>query len=269
MTEEKDNYVYVRPIEEIVRWDGKSGKDRISQPQTIRALVGADSKFKVDLTPEEVEEIGTAIGQDLDLRFVPGTDHPFWCAKISAVKLENYTMPIDKRLPMNRIKLAIMRSDPKVANNMSEWKAGKWPKASHVIEDLKSEEKHSASSIQGRHDLIIAMSKLTPEDKIEIIQVLTKTDVSRQTPNYILIELNKLAESRPQELLAEISNDSEERAVKSTIWKAIARNVLKQQGLKIMYHTSEVGVTVQDTIEHFLQPENQNLYLKIKEESDK
>ena len=83
--------VEVRPIEKE-RWHGLKGKDAITRPVVIEALLSSTTgKLATGLTPEDRERLEKETGYDLSPDYKAGKPHPFWSSPAAFVKLEHKT----------------------------------------------------------------------------------------------------------------------------------------------------------------------------------
>ena len=258
--------VEVKPIDRK-KWHGKTGKESFAQPQTIQALANAETmEYAVELTEEDHEFFKNKnVNYDLSLQYNPEEPHPFWDTKTPRIKLENRTMFFNKELPLDRIKVGIMRASKFVANSKKQYEEGGYPEATHYIHDESREVERVASKISLRNDAIIETTKLNPERKIHIIKVLKGTNLKNQTPDFIIKEMDKLIEKNPEAVLRAIRREPKETATLSIVYEALDKGVLREDGHTIKYMDSTLGTSPEEVMEYFMKDKNQEFYLLIRQ----
>ena len=118
--------VEVRPIEKE-RWHGLKGKDVITRPVVIEALLSSTTgKLATGLTPEDRERLEKETGYDLSPDYKAGKPHPFWSSPAAFVKLEHKTNIFDISNPLDEIRVKIMKASDLVANSQKEYDEGKF-----------------------------------------------------------------------------------------------------------------------------------------------
>lgn len=270
--------VEIKPLD-IKKWHGKKGKESFQRPIKLHALVDADTNqyatgldyvnktFKhPDKEGEmmtEAEYYGHILGQDLSPIFNLEKPHPFWDGTTPVIKLENNTTILKTEKPLDYIKYKIAKASRFIANSYKEWEEGLFPDATHYIFDEKEEAEVKASKVSLKNNAIIEASKLSLGRKIQIVMVLSEKNLKNQSENFVLVELDKLIEAKPQEVLRLIRLDEEDLTLHAMVLEALQKNILRKVGHKIMYFDSVLGEEPVDVVEYLKANENQDFKLKL------
>jgi hypothetical protein len=270
--------IEVKPLERS-KWHGKKGAESFTRDKTLNVLVdgetrqyatGLDYVNKVFTDPDdskrkltEAEYYGKLLKVDLSNQFIDGVLHSFWDSKTAKIKLKNSTMILDTNLPLDYIKIKALKASKFVANSMKDWEDGNYPEASHVITDEEEEIEIKASKLAIKKSAIIESSKLSLDKKIQIILIISGQNMKGKSNDFVEVELDKITEKNPTEVLRHIKMDSKEMSLHAMILEALQKNVLRKEGHKILYIDSVIGSDIYDVIEYFTKDENQDLKLRI------
>ena len=273
--------VEIRPLD-VTKWHGHKGKESFARPKTINVLVdgetrqyatGLDYVNKTFQDPDfpdndkkkitEAEYYSRLLKVDLSAIYMEDVLHPFWDSQNPKVKLENRTMFFDTDIPMEYIKIKVMKASKFVANSMKEWEEGHFPYATHVITDETEEIETKANKVQLKNNAIIELSNTPADRKIQLVLILDGKNLRGASDNTVLVEVNKLVEKKPEEVLRFLKMNKEELALNSLVIEALQKNVLKKVGHKIMYYESVIGGDVNEVISYLQLEENQDLKLRI------
>lgn len=257
--------VEVRPID-TPKWHGKKGKESFTQPQSFEVLLNVNTgRYATGLTEEESVEYGKKLGVNLSDTFNPNQAHEFWGSTGGRVKLENNTMFLDTSKPLDFVRWKNMKASDQVANSMKEWKDGLWPDATHVITDESEEIEIKAVKIQQKAKATEIVSKMTQEDKLNIIQILSEKSMKGQSDSYITVELDDIIENKQEEFLRYAKLGKKELYVRAAILEAVHRNILTKEGSSIYYMSDRIGFDFDDTVKYFEDPQNQAMKIAILE----
>lgn len=273
--------IEIRPID-VTKWHGHKGKESFARPKTINVLVdgetrqyatGLDYVNKTFQDPDfpdnnkkkitEADFYSRLLKVDLSAIYMEDVLHPFWDSQNPKVKLENRTMFFDTDIPMEYIKIKVMKASKFVANSMKEWEEGHFPYATHVITDETEEIETKANKVQLKNNAIIELSNTPADRKIQLVLILDGKNLRGASDNTVLVEVNKLVEKKPEEVLRFLKMNKEELALNSLVIEALQKNVLKKVGHKIMYYESVIGGDVNEVITYLQLEENQDLKLRI------
>lgn len=262
--------VEVRPLDRE-KWHRKTGKESFMQPQTIEALADVEKmEYAVDFSDQDRKFFkDKKVRYDLSLHYDPEVPHPFWGTKTARVKLENKTMFFNKALPLDRVKIGIMKGSRYVANSKKEWNEGLYPDATHFIHDESEEAEAKASKVELSDTAIIECSKLAPERKIQLIKVLTGGNMKNQSPDFITVKIRELIDKNPALVLKTINRNKKEIATLALVYEAIDKGILRKDGHNIKYLDSVLGMDEEEVVKYFMDDKNQEFYLLIKEKTTK
>lgn len=256
--------IEVRPIEKE-RWHGLKGRDSITRPVTIEALVDvATGKLATGLTEEDRERLEKETGYDLSPDYNANKPHPFWTSPAAFVKLEHKTNILDTSTPLGEIRVKILKASDLVANSQKEYDEGKFPLAQFVIFDEREEVELKASKAAVKRKVIIEADKLSATRKSELIQVLLGISVRNQSNDYIDLKLDEAIDKEgPQKVLDFIKRDKARTSLHATVLEAIHKNVLRKDGTAVYYMDDQLGFDVESTIDHLQDTKNQALKAQI------
>ena len=278
--------VQVKPIESK-KWHEKKGHESFTRTKIIQALVdptsmsystGMDDVVKKYKNPDnpneeltEVQYYGKLLKLDLTRQFDLEKPHPFWDSKMGQIKLENRTQFFDTDNPLEYVKVKVLKSSKYVANSMKEYEEGLFPEATHVIFDESEEIEVKASKVAIKNQAVIQAAKLSKGQKIELVMVLSSENgdylrvknLKGKSDNFVEVELDKIIEKKPEEVLRYLKMGKEDLATNALVLEALQKSVFTKQGHKIMYHESTLGQDVQDVISYLNAPENQEFKLRV------
>lgn len=270
--------IEVRPLE-IKKWHGHKGKESFTRPKRLNVLVdeetrqyatGLDYTDKKYDDPEggktkltEAEYYGKLLKSDLSALYLEDELHPFWDSKNPKVKLENRTMLFDHDIPIEHIRIQVMKASKFVANSMREWEEGLYPYATHVITDESEEAETKASKVEIKNQAIIKLNDATLDRKIQLVLILGGKNLRDASNNTVTVEIDNLVNTKADEVLKHLDMNKEQTAMHALVLEALQKNVLRKQGHKIMYYESSIGNDVHEVIDYLQLEENQDLKLRI------
>lgn len=256
--------VEVRPIERE-RWHGLKGKDAITRPVTIEALLSSTTgKLATGLTPKDRERLEKETGYDLSPDYKAGQPHPFWSSPAAFVKLEHKTNIFDIENPLDEIKVKLMKASDLVANSQKEYDEGKFPLAQFVIYDEKEEVEVKASKAAIRRKVFIELDSLTASRKAELVQILLGIPSRNQSNNWLDLKLEEATEQKgPEIVLNMIQKDKARVSLHALVLEAIYKNILRKDGTAVYYMDDQLGFDVESTIDYLADKKNQALKAQI------
>lgn len=257
--------VEVRPIE-TQKWHGKEKEESFKRPQKLPALLDGDTlTYATGLSEKDINYLKDekGVNYQLDNNYDPETPHPFWDSTLPVVKLENNTMFFDTDIPIEFIKVKIMKASKFVANSQKDLDEGLYPEATHVIHDESEEVEIKASKIAITNQAVIECSKLSSEKKAEIILIIDGKMLKGKSPETITVAMDRVIKEKPSEVLRYIGMDKKQVALEALVIECVEKNILQEKGHKIMYHDSVLGVDTTDVVEYLQLDENQDLKLRL------
>lgn len=256
--------IEVRPIE-VKKWHEKEGQESFTRPKKIRALVDSSTmKYATGLSDSDIEDLRKkGVNYDLSDNYNSEVPHSFWDSNMSAIKLENNTMFFDPSIPLEFIKIRIMKASKYVANSMAEYDMGYWPEATHVIYDEAEQAEVTASKVEIKNNAILESTKLSLDRKIEIILVMGGKNMKNQSPGFVVVELDKWVSKDPAEFLRLIKMDKKQLANHALVLEALQKSVLRKEGQRIFHMDSPLGIDEIEVAEYLSKEENQDIKLLI------
>lgn len=261
--------VEVRPLPEK-KWHGKKGKESFAQPKTIEALYDVNTgKYATGLTQDEATEYSKKLGVDLSDTFVPDKPHPYWSTKAAQIKLLNQTMLFDTDKPADFVKVKLMKANKLVANSMKEYEENKFPDATHVIYDEAEQVQMKAGKVQKKHQAIAKVAKMTADDKIAMVQILSSKSVKGRSADFIDVEIDDIIENNVDEFLKYAGMGREEVTIRAQVLEMISKNILTKESGSIYYMGEMIALDYEAAIEWFKNPQNSKMKVAILEKLDK
>ena len=288
--------IKVKPID-TAAWHGKKGYESFRKPKTIQALInsrtqtystGLDNRVLAYSDPEdnttdektltEKEYYEKLLKVDLSEQFVSERPHPFWDAKIGQVKLENRTMHFDPSIPLDYIKIRILKTSKFVANSVEDYNNGFFPEATHIIFDEEENIEEKASKIALRNTAIQMCAKLTKEQKVSLVTVLSLVDsedyykasrLANKSENFIDVELNKYIEKYPAQVIQTIKEGKDKVQTESMVINCLQAGIFKKEGHRILYFESVLGQSIKEVTDYLLLDKNQDLKIRLVAELNK
>lgn len=264
-------HVEVRPLP-IKKWHGKEDKESFSQPKIIEVLVNSETgKYNTGLTEAEASEWGKQMGVDLSDMVIHDTPHPFWSAKPSWITLPNHTVIFDTDKPAEAVKVKNLKASKKVANSMGAWERGEYPVATHVIFDEAEEIEAKATKVNLIQSAVEMLPKMTEEDKIAIITILSDKhkSVRGQSPSFITVEIDELVHNKTKEFIKVARMGREEVSLRAKVLELVNKNILTKEGGSYYYMGELIGMDYDDAVEWFKSPQNSKMKVLILEKLEK
>lgn len=252
--------VEVRPLPNI-KWHGKKNQESFSQPKVIEVLYDdATGRYATGLTEAEAKEYGAKLGGvDLSDTFSYDIPHSFWSTKASWFTLPNHTVIFDDTKAADFVKIKNMKASSRVANSMADVEAGKFPEATHVIFDEQEEIELKASKIQLKNRAIGMLGKLSLNQKIEVVQILSNKSVKEQSADFVDVEIDDIITNKTDDFVKLLQLGSEEVHVRSTVYEMLGKNILTKEGGSIFYMGELIGLDFEAAVSFFKDPNNQKM----------
>lgn len=266
--------VLVKPVP-TKKWHGKDGKDSFSRPQSFDVLYDSSTGgYATGLTEEEEREYGKKMGVDLSNKFHQEEPHDYWGTTAARIKLPNHTMAFNLAIASDYVKVKNMKASKLVANSLQEWEAGKWPEATHIIYDEAQEVDLKASKIQNYQKCLVILSKMSTDEKTNMMALLSDKSSSGRSNNFVDVELNSLlssvenpqgADAKIEEFLRYAKMDAAESTTRAQILEGIHKGVITKEGHSHYYMGEKLGHDFEATVAYFMEPNNQQIKIAILE----
>ena len=256
--------VEVRVIEKD-SWHGKAKDQSFKRPITIEALYSTETKkYAIDMPEEKLKKYGEILGIDLDPTFKLNVIHPFYCS-MGKVKLENNTMIFDTNNILDDLKVGILKASPFVANSLKEYEDGHYPEATHYIFSEEEEVASKARKVELHNSCILAASKLSLEEKINMAIVLGDKPLKGRSQSFVDVAIDEIIKDRPQDFLTYAKVSKAELNMRAQILEAIRLNILTKEGPAICYMGETIGYGMDEVVKWFKDPNNQTIKVSILE----
>lgn len=261
--------VEVRPVE-IEKWHGKKGKESFNQAKTLQVLYDVNTGgYATGLTEEEREKYEKLTGLDLSPTFNPEKPHPYWDSKAGQIKLENSTNIFDISKPSDYIKVKNLKASKFVANSVKELEEGDYPDAMFVIYDEEEEVAKKASKIQSKNKAVALVSKMSIEEKTNLVIILSSKYLKGRSQDFVDVELDSIIEKDPSEFVKYAKMDKAEITTRAAVLEAIYKNILTKEKGSIYYMSERIGLDYEEAVEWFRDPQNQKIKVAILEKLTK
>lgn len=259
------NLVELRPIERK-KWHEKTGKDSFTQKQGSEVLLDPNTgKYATGLTEKEAEKYGNELGLNLSDTYNPSSPHPYWSTQAAKLRLPNETLVLDISKPMDFIKVKNYKASIYVANSEKELESGLWPHATHILYDEGEHLEMEAHKINKTREAYKLIDKMTKEQKINVIQVILDFSARKQSNEFIDVQLEKAIEQDIEAFLKYGKMDKTSLYIRSMVMEAIYKNILTKEGAGIFYMGDILGHNIDDVVEYFMNPQNQDIKGRILE----
>jgi hypothetical protein len=254
--------VEVRPIE-IKKWHGKKGQENFAQPLVLEALYDSKlGKYATGLNEEDRVRLEKITGFDLSDAY-GDKPHPFWGSQAGKIKLPYRTSIFDSAVPLQEIKIKVLKASKYVANSLKEYNEGLYPDAVFVIYDEQEEAKIAASKIQIKRKANQLATKMSSDEKVNIIQILSGKSMRNQSQDFLDVEIDKLIEDDMLTFTKYAKMDSGITYIRAAILEGIHRNILTKEGNAILYMGDRIGFNIDEAVTYFSDPQNQQIKASI------
>jgi len=254
--------VEVRPIE-TKKWHGKTGQETFAQPLVLEALYDVKTgKYATGLSEEDRIRLEQTTGFDLSDTYTD-KPHPFWGSQAGKIKLPYRTSIFDSTIPLEEIKIKILKASKFVANSLKEYNEGLFPDAAFVIFDEAEEAKIAATKIQIKRKANQLATKMSSDEKVNIIQILAGKSMRKQSQDFLDVEIDKLIEEDVTTFVKYAKMDTSITYIRASILEGIHRNILTKEGNAILYMGDRIGFNVDEAVNYFADPQNQQIKASI------
>lgn len=253
--------VEIRPLP-IKKWHGKKDGESFAQPKSIEALYDDTiGGLATGLTKEEEVEYGKKLGMNIDNSFNPEVAHPFWGSKAAWVYLVNRTLVLDDKKAIDYVKIKMLKASKRVANSMAEWEANMWPDATHVIFDEQEEIALRASKVEIKNKAVGLLGKMTLQDKINVVMILSEKSVKNQSADFIAVEMDEIITNKDkvQQFLDLMELGRTDVSIKASIEEMISKNILTKEGGSYYYMGELISMDKGGLVDYFKDPNNQQI----------
>jgi hypothetical protein len=257
------NLVEIRPLLKE-KWHGKEGKEDFGQDQSTQVLVDPNTmKYATGLSKEEKEAYEKELGVDLSDSFDPANPHPYWSTRGARLVFPNKTLILDTRKTIDKVKAANYKASPFCANSQKEYNDGVWPNATHVMYDEGEHAELEAKKITKKREAYKLADKLTKNQKVSIVQIMLDISVRKQSNDFVEIKLEEAIEKDLSSFVKLAKADKDSLYLRGLVLEALYKNILTKEGAGIYYMGDLIAHGVDDAVEYFGDPNNQEVKARI------
>lgn len=261
--------VEVKPIPRKT-WHGKTGAESFTQPEVIEVLYNPQTGgYATGLTKEEAVKYAELTGFDLSDKFSASEPHPFWSTQAARIKLPNQTVIFNDEKPLDFVKIKNLKASKFVANSLKDYEDGKYPDALFIIHDESEEVSTKATKIQRKNKCIAIAAKLSLEEQVNIIQIISNKSLKGRSQDFISVALDSVIDENPAEFIRLNKMDKAEVHIRATILEAIYRNILTKESGAIYYMGERLANDYEEAVSWFLDPQNAKMKVTILEKMSK
>ena len=135
--------------------------------------------------------------------------------------------------------------------------------ATHVIHDESEEQEIEASKIALSNKAVIETAKLSTSKQADLLLIIDGILAKGRSPEFVTVKMAALIKEQPEAVLRYIGMDKEQVQLEALVLECIEKNVLQEDGHKIKYHDSILGMDTLEVVEYLKLDENQDLKLRL------
>lgn len=266
----KDLKIEIRPIPNRGRiTEFSKNLEYFARFHTVTPLVNSKTmRFVTGLSEEDKKYIkDNAFPYEIDDNFNQKKPHELWESQMIKVHLENTPMFLYPGVNIvDFIKWKYLLASPFVYSSESEISSGEKPSATHYIYNESDEMSIKASKIRERNKLLKKVSDLSLEKKRQIVLIINDENTDTKNEEYLDVKLEEILDDNKKraELARLVDTKSSDVDVAFVVKSAIQKNVLKKTRKGIFYFDTNLGLKIDDVIEHLSSPDGQEILITIK-----
>jgi len=218
-------------------------------------IVAVSSKggYQTGLTKQETSELEKELGlREGDLS--PYSE--YW--KEYAVTITNKDLILDMDNARDRLDLAVLKQDIRVANSINE--KHKWPKAEYIIFDAEEDAREENDKITEEARAISDFVGLTPNEQRNYLKLLGKS-VGSMSDAVVKNALFKIAKNEPDKFNR--ITDTPNYKTKVLLYDLISGGIVKMKGGHYFYDEVQLGHGEESSCAYLDDPFNQELRLLL------
>lgn len=240
-----------------------------SQSHILGCFVNPVSlRYETGLSKEDLEYLEEVrCPYDVTDIYTNNVPHIFWDNQMSKIALTNSPIFLyPGKSILDFIKWKYLLASRYIYNSEAEMLTGVKPEATHFIYNEDEETAIKATKVQLKNDMIVKLSKQSPERKRELILIITDEVTENKDDDYLTVKLEEMINNKAQFLrLTELINaNKDEVKMLATIKLAINKKVLTRTQKGIYFYENNIGFTEKDVMQFLLNTENQEILLNIK-----
>ena len=262
--------IELRPI--IDRTEISEFSDQLqyyAPPQTIHAFVNPETrKYSSGLSEFDKEYLKwKQFPYDIDETYRQGESHSFWESPVMKVDLKNSpTFLFPGKSLVDFVKYKYLLVNSYIYKSEEEMIQQTKPMATHYIYNQEIEVKRKAASISSRNELLLKISKLSPQVKRELILLIDNEITDTKGDDYLIVKFEEMLDNnaKKEKIMHYLSTEAKELSLKALIKKGIQKDVLTRNQTGIFYFNINLGLTIDAVYEFLVDKENQQILVELK-----
>lgn len=241
-----------------------------SQSTTLYPFVNPKTRrYETGLTKEDVENLkADGFPYELDDHYVAGVPHTFWESQIVKVELQNNPMFLyPGKSTIDFIKWKFLSVNSYIYSSEEEMLTGSKPEATHYIYNEDHEVAIRATKLEIKNQLIKDLSNVSLQRKRNLILIINNENTDNKDENYLTVKFDEIInnEQKSELLRTLLDMKAEDLNLKAEVLSAIHKNVLRRTKKGIFFFENNLGFSEEDAAKFLSKPENQEIYLNIKQ----
>jgi len=258
--------IEVRPIERE-RYHGLSKDKSIRRSIKLSAVVDTVSrKFLVDITEKRLIELGKILGLDLNTKYQEGKES-FYDSVQGLVKLEPFTMVFNTEVPMDELRVGIIKKLPEVAPNAQEAMASS--EFTHYIYSEDEELERSASKTEKMMEAVSMVNDMSQDTKVAVLLLVTGKDYKTKSNTIVNSALMAEIEKSAKKVMEYAKMPANYLVTEALVKRAIDLNVISKDGPQYEFRGNSIGFDTHEIVKMLLEDKNQPLKVKLLDEVSK
>lgn len=256
--------IEIRPISRGFEGD-HTGRSSVTASFRLRPVIDRRTRrYNTGLSPADIKHAKKlGVTEDLSDEYSEDRVHPMWGTALGSIVLSNYPILLDLENGFDFIRYKIALASRFVANSLDELKAGKWPEAKYYIHN-EEEEMQRLADIEVVRDQVSTLLREASQDmKINLLMVLDGIDARNFSAARITVLVGQMRDKDPRRLLMYLEKDKGYIAMYAMVQRAIRQRLIQDKAGQLVFADVSLGVTVDDAIAKFSEPEMSALYVRL------
>lgn len=260
----ENNNIIIMPVVRKRPWVNTDSfnKNKLGGASTVMQPYFGENGFQTGL--EGQEELQAQFEKELGLEkgsLEPIVTNEYWSENMN-IKLEDGPTIFKRALPMDRLKLLILKNHPKVALSINEVT----PDNDFYIVDEVLESERKATKTEKKSKAYGILVNMSPEEQRQFIKLFGKGGPDMNEME-IKADLGELIEQNVDEFISKSEFSKEKIHVRAFIFDLVTYNILRIRGGHYFDSDEDKG-DLEVLTSYFLAPEKQDVYLNYKERLD-
>lgn len=257
--------IEIRPVQKQT-WHNNKDVEAIKGYHIIEPIWDqATGKLKTGLTEEQEKKYSQKLAEDISSKdYIPTDPHPFWSFR-GKVKLESSPMFFNPEIPLDFVRIQMLKEHPSVANSLKEYEEGKFPDATHIIFDEEEEVTNRASKVQTLINATKKISSMSNKERTDMLWILSGKNVKGKSADFIEVTLYTEVEKDPSRFLEELQVDKKTRDSKALILECLFRGILRKDAYGVYFMDEKIGDSVNLLATELNEADKNHIKIKLLE----